>query len=71
MFDYRRIALAAAGKRPVIGAMRRLQGIWARHRFPFEIRVSRAGYRGFDGLLDAALPDDTHRGATDASRPGA
>lgn len=38
---------------------------------PFEIRVSRAGYRCFAGLLDAALPDDTHRVDTDARRPGA
>lgn len=34
---------------------------------PFEIRVSRAGCRGFDGI-PAALPDNTHRVAMETSR---
>ena len=68
MVDDRRIALAAASIRPVMVFMRKSQ-VMGCHRGPFEIRVSPAGYRGFDRLFDAALPDDTHRGATDAGRP--
>jgi hypothetical protein len=68
VFDDRRIALAAAGIRPVNGATRKSQTFGARCRFTVEIQVSHSGCGCFGGLPVAALSDDTHRGASDASR---
>ncbi|WP_176828163.1 hypothetical protein [Ruegeria marina] len=43
----------------MISAMQETANDWAAVEVPFEIRVSRARYRCFDGLLEIAQPDDT------------
>ena len=66
LFDDLRIAFATAGKGPVIRAMQEIANDWAAVESPFEIRVSRAGCRGFNGI-PAVLPDNTHRVAKETS----
>ena len=59
VFDGRRIALAAAGIRPVIGATRKSQTFGARCRFTVEIQVSHSGLLhclGEAGLERCKLP---------------
>ena len=57
MFDARGIALAAAGRGPVISAMQEIANDWAAEERSFEIGMNRARCRCLDGLLEIALPD--------------
>jgi hypothetical protein len=61
MFDARGIALAAAGRGPVISAMQEIANDWAAEERSFEIGMNRARCRCLDGLLEIALPDGTAR----------
>ena len=69
VFDDSRIALAAAGSGPVIGAARKSQTFGARCRLTVDVQVSHSGSGCLDGL-PAAPPHNTHRVATETSRRG-
>jgi len=57
MFDARGIALAAAGRGPVISAMQEIAKDWAAEEGSFEIGMNRAQCRCLGGLLEIALPE--------------
>lgn len=59
MLDDRRIALAKAGRGPVIRAMQEIENDWVAEEGSFEIGMNRARCRRLDGLLKIAQPDDT------------
>ena len=69
VFGDRRIALDVAGGGPVNGATRKSQTFGARCRFMIGFQVSHAGGGCFVGL-PTALPDNTHRLASETSRRG-
>lgn len=58
-FDDRRIALAEAGRGPVIDAMQEFAKDWAAEERAFEIGMNRARCRCLDGLLETVQPDGT------------